>query len=91
MTIIAYSPLAQGLVTGKFHDHPELLKNIGFRKYSSLFKSKGLEKSRPVIEAGEKTGAEIRGDSFANRVELADPFPWRNGRGHSRLDQGQTG
>ncbi|MBN1791453.1 MAG: aldo/keto reductase [Bacteroidales bacterium] len=49
ITIIAYSPLAQGLVTGKFHDNPELLKNIGFRKYSSLFKPRGLEKSKPVI------------------------------------------
>jgi aryl-alcohol dehydrogenase-like predicted oxidoreductase len=49
ITIIAYSPLAQGLVTGKFHDNPELLKNIGFRKYSSKFKPAGLEKSRPLI------------------------------------------
>lgn len=50
ITIIAYSPLAQGLVTGKFHDNPDLLKNIGFRKHSSLFKPEGLEKSRPVAE-----------------------------------------
>lgn len=49
ISIIAYSPLAQGLVTGKFHDNPELLKNIGFRKYSSQFKPNGLEKSRPVV------------------------------------------
>jgi len=49
ISIIAYSPLAQGLVTGKFHDNPELLKNIGFRKYTSQFKSNGLEKSRPVV------------------------------------------
>ena len=49
ITIIAYSPLAQGLLTGKFHDNPELLKNIGFRKYSPPFKSEGLEKSRPVV------------------------------------------
>jgi aryl-alcohol dehydrogenase-like predicted oxidoreductase len=49
VSIIAYSPLAQGLVTGKFHDNPELLKNIGFRKYNSQFKAEGLEKSRPVI------------------------------------------
>jgi aryl-alcohol dehydrogenase-like predicted oxidoreductase len=54
ISIIAYSPLAQGLVTGKFHDNPELLKNIGFRKYSSMFKPKGLEKSRPVIELLKK-------------------------------------
>ncbi len=49
ITIIAYSPLAQGIVTGKFHDNPELLKNIGFRRYSSQFKPAGLEKSQPVI------------------------------------------
>jgi aryl-alcohol dehydrogenase-like predicted oxidoreductase len=49
ISIIAYSPLAQGLVTGKFHDNPELLKNIGLRKHTSLFKPEGLEKSRPVI------------------------------------------
>ena len=50
MTIIAYSPLAQGVVTGKFHDQPELLKNIGFRKYSAQFKPAGLEKSLPVVK-----------------------------------------
>ncbi len=49
VSIIAYSPLAQGLVTGKFHDNPELLKNIGFRKHTSLFKPAGLEKSRKLI------------------------------------------
>ena len=49
VSIIAYSPLAQGLVTGKFHDHPELLKNIGFRKYNAQFKPAGLEKSLPVV------------------------------------------
>ena len=49
ISIIAYSPLAQGLVTGKFHDNPELLKNIGLRRYSSQFKPEGLEKSRQVI------------------------------------------
>lgn len=51
ITIIAYSPLAQGLVTGKFHDHPALLKNIGMRKYSSFFRPAGLKKSRPLVEA----------------------------------------
>jgi aryl-alcohol dehydrogenase-like predicted oxidoreductase len=49
ISIIAYSPLAQGLVTGKFHDNPELLKNIGYRKYTSPFKPEGLRKSLPVI------------------------------------------
>lgn len=49
ITIIAYSPLSQGLLTGKFHDNPGLLKNIGFRRYTPPFKTEGLEKSRPVV------------------------------------------
>ncbi len=49
ITIIAFSPLAQGLVSGKFHDNPGLLKDVGFRKYSPQFKPSGLEKIRPVI------------------------------------------
>jgi len=50
VSIIAYSPLAKGLVTGKFHDNPELLKNIGYRKYYSNFRSEGLKKSYPVVQ-----------------------------------------
>jgi aryl-alcohol dehydrogenase-like predicted oxidoreductase len=50
ISIIAYSPLAQGAVTGKFHGDPALLKEIGIRKYSPLFRRAGLERSRPVVE-----------------------------------------
>jgi len=50
ITIIAYSPLAQGILTGKFHENPELLKNTGFRKRTSFFKKEGLEKSFPLIK-----------------------------------------
>lgn len=50
VSIIAYSPLAQGLLSGKFHDNPELLKNIGLRKYRSQFSPKGLDKSRPLVQ-----------------------------------------
>ena len=50
ISIIAYSPLAQGLVTGKFHDNPELLMNLGMRKFSSSFKPAGMEKSRPLVK-----------------------------------------
>jgi len=54
ISIIAYSPLAMGLVTGKFHDNPELLKNIGFRRYYSQFKPGGLKESYPVVELVKK-------------------------------------
>jgi len=57
VTIIAFSPLAQGLVTGKFHDNPGLLNNIGLRRYTPQFKPEGLEKSRPVINLVKELAA----------------------------------
>lgn len=51
ISIIAYSPLAQGLLSGKFHDDPQLIQSRPFRKFMPAFKSKGLEKSFPVINA----------------------------------------
>lgn len=62
VTIIAYSPLAQGLLSGKFHDDPARVRSVaGPRKVLPGFRERGLAKSRPVIEAlrriGEKHGA----------------------------------
>lgn len=56
--IIAYSPLAQGLLSGKFHEDPVLIRRTpGYRKHMRGFKLKGIEKSRPVIQAlGEIAG-----------------------------------
>ncbi|WP_320178506.1 aldo/keto reductase [Roseovarius pacificus] len=51
ITIIAYSPLAQGLLTGKFHDAPSLLKNAGFRRIKRLYRPSWMEKSKPVVAA----------------------------------------
>jgi aryl-alcohol dehydrogenase-like predicted oxidoreductase len=61
ITIIAYSPLAQGILTGKYHENPELIKSKkGPRRFLKDFRRSGLEKSRPLIEAlkqiGEKYG-----------------------------------
>lgn len=51
ITIIAYSPLEQGILSGKFHENPEMAANVsGPRKYSSLFKPAGLEKTKPLID-----------------------------------------
>ncbi|MCX8063964.1 MAG: aldo/keto reductase [Candidatus Hydrogenedentes bacterium] len=55
VTIIAYSPLEQGLLTGKFHDNPELIKTkVGWRKYFPLYRPSGLAKSKPVIDTLKK-------------------------------------
>ncbi len=62
VTIIAYSPLHKGLLTGKFHDRPELMGERSFlRRFFSSLDGNGLERSRPVTEAlkiiGEKYDA----------------------------------
>lgn len=50
ISIIAYSPLEQGLLTGKFHDNPALIQNAkGPRRYQRKFKEVGLAESRPLI------------------------------------------
>jgi len=52
VTIIAYSPLAQGILSGKFHDDPNLIKKRqGYRKYMKAFKPAGLARSWPVVRA----------------------------------------
>lgn len=65
ITIIAHTPLARGLLTGKFHDNPDLIRTReGLRKYQSAFKRRGLEKSYPVIAA-------LRGLSGKYRVSIS--------------------
>lgn len=49
--IIAYSPLAQGILSGKFHDNPLLVKTIqGPRKFGAAFRQEGLKRSKPLID-----------------------------------------
>jgi aryl-alcohol dehydrogenase-like predicted oxidoreductase len=51
VTIIAYSPLEQGLLTGKYHRNPEYVHTRpGPRKWMRRFGRQGLEGSRPLIE-----------------------------------------
>lgn len=56
ITIIAYSPLEMGLLSGKFHKDPGLLRTrpIGRR----LMLGRLLEKSRPLVERLEAVAAE---------------------------------
>jgi len=45
IAIIAYSPLAQGILTGKYHDEPGAIRNKkGFRKRMGSFQARGLKK-----------------------------------------------
>lgn len=57
ITIIAYSPLAQGILTGKFHDNPGLLQYAGWRKSSGPFKADNMKRSQPLIALLKELGA----------------------------------
>ena len=51
ITIIAYSPLAQGILSGKYHREPDLIRaRPGPRKWMPSFRRGGLAKSRPLVD-----------------------------------------
>ena len=54
ISIIAYSPLAQGIVSGKFHNNPDLITKMHrLRKqkfYKRIHRGNGLKSSQPVID-----------------------------------------
>ncbi len=54
VTIIAYSPLEMGLLTGKFHENADLLRRTPFLRRRKL--RKRLQESRPVVEALREIG-----------------------------------
>lgn len=57
ISIIAYSPLSQGILTGKFHENPDLIKNRpGYRKYKRAFKPEYLERTRGLINTLKEIG-----------------------------------
>jgi aryl-alcohol dehydrogenase-like predicted oxidoreductase len=50
ISIIAYSPLEQGVLSGKFHDSPELLEGIkGPRGFRAAFRHRGLSRALPIV------------------------------------------
>ncbi|MBI5496293.1 MAG: aldo/keto reductase [Deltaproteobacteria bacterium] len=65
ITIIAYSPLEQGLLTGKFHDDPALIRQRqGPRRWLPSFRAAGLARTRPVVD-------EVRRVATAHGVSAA--------------------
>jgi aryl-alcohol dehydrogenase-like predicted oxidoreductase len=54
VTIVAYTPLASGLLSGKYHDHPELLASK--KPFWRLRIKAGLESSRPLVQALQEIG-----------------------------------
>jgi Predicted oxidoreductases (related to aryl-alcohol dehydrogenases) len=55
ITITAYTPLASGLLTGKYHKNPELLQKLPAYRRAGM--QRNLERTRPLIEAMEQIAA----------------------------------
>jgi aryl-alcohol dehydrogenase-like predicted oxidoreductase len=50
ITIIAYSPLAQGVLTGRFHEDPASLQKLSrMRRMGSTLTPAGLKRSEPLV------------------------------------------
>jgi len=70
VAIIAYSPLGQGLLTGKFHRDPALInRTSGARKLLPAFRPKNLERTLPLIRVLESIAAAH--EATAAQVALA--------------------
>jgi aryl-alcohol dehydrogenase-like predicted oxidoreductase len=54
VTIIAYTPLASGLLSGKYHKAPDLLRKAPFFRRRMMRRS--LDRTRPLIELLEAIG-----------------------------------
>jgi aryl-alcohol dehydrogenase-like predicted oxidoreductase len=59
VTILAYSPLAQGLLTGKYSPESQNLPD-GARKVDPRFKKEGLEKIAPILRVMQELGAKYQ-------------------------------
>jgi aryl-alcohol dehydrogenase-like predicted oxidoreductase len=55
VTLIAWAPLGSGILTGKFHRDPELLKQAPFIRRMML--QRDIERSRPLIKVLEDVAA----------------------------------
>jgi aryl-alcohol dehydrogenase-like predicted oxidoreductase len=58
ITIIAYTPLASGLLTGKYHKHPELLQKKPWFWRARL--QRGVDKTRSLVMALEEIGLKYK-------------------------------
>ena len=65
VTITAWSPLASGLLTGKFHKDPEILNQTLFGRRMQLRRE--IERSRPLVQALE----EIANEHDATPAQIA--------------------
>jgi aryl-alcohol dehydrogenase-like predicted oxidoreductase len=96
ITILAYSPLAQGLVTGKYTPENDV-KPTGARRLDPRFSQSGLRKIAPIIQLLKEYGAKY--DRTPAQVALnwliaqgnVIPIPGAKNADQARQNAGATG
>jgi aryl-alcohol dehydrogenase-like predicted oxidoreductase len=73
VTIIAYTPLGFGLLTGKYHKNPDLLRKKSF--YTRVRLQGSIEKSRALVTALEEIGT--RHNATPGQVALNWVIHWQ--------------
>jgi predicted oxidoreductase len=73
ITLIAYQPLAPGVLTGKYRpgDRPK-----GIRRFGRYFRSDGLKKAQPVVALLGEIGERYSQVSYAGSVAVAHRTGW---------------
>ncbi len=58
VTLIAYSPLAQGILTGRFHEDPGAVATVSrVRRLSGSIRPRTIERTAPLVAELKKAGA----------------------------------
>ncbi|MCA1755537.1 MAG: aldo/keto reductase [Spirochaeta sp.] len=59
VTVIACSPLAQGILSGAYHDNPRTVRDVpGLRRFSHRFRSLYLKRTEPLLRVLEDVAGE---------------------------------
>ncbi len=58
ISIIAYSPLGQGLLSGRYHDDPRAIRQGGLRRFLPAFGAKNLERTVPLLDTLKRVAEE---------------------------------
>ena len=89
VTIIAYTPVARGLLTGKYHKDPGLLaRNPGWRKAGL---QRNIERTRPLINAMDEIANKYDATIAQVALELADQLQRRDRRYHPGCHKSEPG
>ena len=86
VTLIAYSPLGQGVLTGRFHDDPTRVKALKWGRRSRLtptsrfLTEEGLKRSAPLIDGASRRRRGARRHARPGRPGVAGHVLRRHGR-----------